>query len=545
MEFFDKDGNQIDAEGKIIKTKADIDAEIKAAEVLAKPAVKHEPVVEIKTTDDLVKATIDISKTLSTMAQGSGEMKEAQVKMGKHVASIADEFKTFKEETGVALQELSKDDKALTRSIFDVVTKESKALAVWGYSDEITRALYRKLTEYVPGQGWKHTGEAYEVNDDIMKMNDFLYIAGMVKAFKSNATGTPINYEAAVKSFDTFKLFNAELVRNPELRKALDTGTSGSGAEFVPTGLSAKLIDDIRLALKVAALFQTVRIPGKMGSLELPYTGARQDPYLIAEITADDPSKVGAKTVTTAVKTLTTVRHALRMIFSDEYEEDTVVAVLPMILNELRDAMVGAQENAIINGDITGTHMDSDVTVATDIRKGYSGLRKLSGNASGDAAIDISTLNIGNLRLIYKAQGRLGVQPDQCAWIAGISGLIQLLSLDEVLTMDKFGKDFTVMTGQLAQLDGRPIVVSEYIRQDLNLSGVFDGVTETDTVLLHVNRLCYTNNEKPSGLKIEVGRDIETLANITVASRRIGFTEIRSARNSSEAPVGIGYSLTS
>jgi hypothetical protein len=53
-----------------------------------------------------------------------------------------------------------------------------------------------------------------------------------------------------------------------------------------------------------------------------------------------------------------------------------------------------------------------------------------------------------------------------------------------VITMEKYGPNATIVTGELAKVDGSPIIVSEYVRADLNATGVFDNVTLTRTELI-------------------------------------------------------------
>ncbi len=65
---------------------------------------------------------------------------------------------------------------------------------------------------------------------------------------------------------------------------------------------------------------------------------------------------------------------------------------------------------------------------------------------------------------------------------------VGLLSDSSVLTLEKYGPRATILTGELGRLDGAPLIVSEYVRQDLNASGVYDGVTTNRTLALTVNR---------------------------------------------------------
>jgi len=420
-------------------------------------------------------------------------------------------------------------------------------LQQWGFSNTVERALYKSHTQYVRGKGWVKDDKGYELDNIVYELNDMLYLTGMHNAIKDQRLnpGGAKSYTAHVQELESYKLFLFELERRPELRKALNTGTDGSGADWVPTGMSAQLIDDLRLELKVAALFQTITLPAKSGAWEAPYRGSRKEAYLQGEVDSDSPDKYPAATPGTGKVTFTAVKHALRMIFSDEMDEDSAIAIMPLVRQELIQAIADAHESAIINGDTTSTHMDSDILSATNIRKSWLGLRKHGNNGSGDAAVDISTLSTANLRTIYKKMGRFGVNPAKRAWITGISGYIQMLGLTQVETMDKFGPGFVVKSGQLGQLDGSPIIVSEHMREDLNTSGVYDGTTETDTEILCVYTPGFMTGQKPSGLRVETDRNIETGHNIAVASRRLDFQQVITPTGSSEETVGVGYSLTS
>ena len=96
----------------------------------------------------------------------------------------------------------------------------------------------------------------------------------------------------------------------------------------------------------------------------------------------------------------------------------------------------------------------------------------------------------------------------------------------------------------MANLDGAPIIISEFIKQDLNASGVFDNTTKTKTHILLANTRAFYTAEKPSGLQVETDRDIETQQNIAVATRRVSFAQVMTP-GSGEETVGNGYNLLS
>jgi hypothetical protein len=87
-----------------------------------------------------------------------------------------------------------------------------------------------------------------------------------------------------------------------------------------------------------------------------------------------------------------------------------------------------------------------------------------------------------------KDMGKYGVTPSQLAWITGIAGYIKLIDLDQVTTVDKYGPGATVLAGELGKLDGIPIVVSEWQREVLNASGIYEsGADKTAIDLVYRN----------------------------------------------------------
>jgi HK97 family phage major capsid protein len=322
------------------------------------------------------------------------------------------------------------------------------------------------------------------------------------------------------------------------LRKAMDTATSEEGLEWIPTGFSSELIRKVKLALKVAALSGRIAMP--TNPFKLPIDGADAVAYLTSEATSDTASKITASTPGTNNVTFDAVKLACRVLVSTELEEDSLVAILPLLRDKIVQALAEAQESATVNGDTAGTHMDSDVTASSDVRKAWDGYRKLALSA---AKIDCSTFDITSLRAIRSAMGKYGVNPANLAWVAGISVFNQMLGLDEVMTVDKYGQGATILTGELAKLDGIPIIVSEFIRENLNAGGVYDGVTTDRTVLPLVYRPAFLYGDRRNiTLKVSQELYMESDQDVAIATQRLDFQPVQDA--ASEPIVGLGYDIS-
>lgn len=358
----------------------------------------------------------------------------------------------------------------------------------------------------------------------LQKWNDDIYILSKVLGIPPRETGLWSSF------------------RRSELAKAM-SHAAGVGGEWVPTGFSAEMIDRVFLDLECANVHQWVPMPTNPYTLPIKSAGAQA--YLVAEQTAEPESatKVPATTPATTNVTLTAIKLGARSTFSLDIEEDSIIPVLPMIKEELQRAMKESIETATINGDTTSPHQDSDTTSATDPRKAWLGWRKL---CQAGAKVSLATFNIENIRAIRKAMVKYGVKPGMLVYVTGFSGYSALLNLKDsagnavVLTVDKYGQNATILTGELGKLDGSPIIISEYLRQDLNASGVYDGTTTNKTILLVVHKQgCLYGDRRKATLKTD--ESIETDQVILVVTQRLAFSRRLVA---TEKFIGLGYNIT-
>lgn len=351
------------------------------------------------------------------------------------------------------------------------------------------------------------------------KINDDLYIVGTMMAAARKTT-----IRRVLPGTNIYKRAMYRLAKDKDLAKALDTGTAGEGAEWIPTGFSAQLLDKIRLDRKVEALFPHVNMP--TNPYKFPIESAGATGYLIPESTSDTADKIQASTPTTGNFQFTAKKFAGRVLYSEEISEDAIVNMLDFVRNSLTMAMTEAKETAIINGDDSTTHQDSDVTSAYDARKAFKGLRYYALNNSGTTTKDASNANISTslLRATRILMKKYGVDPSKLAWICSPIGYIQWLSVSELMTLDKYGPNATILKGEIGKFDGVPVIVSEFMWDNLNASGVYDDTTTDRTSVL----LVYTPGFWVGlrlGVTLATDRDIETDQMKLVAKTRVAFED--------------------
>lgn len=325
------------------------------------------------------------------------------------------------------------------------------------------------------------------------------------------------------------------------LTQAMDSTTTAEGDEFVPRSLSGSLLERVTLELQVAALFPTIEMP--TNPFDLPGVSVARARGGKATEQTGDTGQTKFKLVTPATRavTLTAAKFATRVLVSRELEEDSLIAVLPFVETELVDTTSADIEDCVVNGDTTGTHQDSDTTASDDPRKNFDGLRKL---APAGAKTDASNaaLTAAMLRTNRKKMGKYGARSSDLAHVVGIAGYVALLSDSNLQTVDKYGPAATLLAGELGKVDGAPVIVSEYVRQDLNASGVHDGTTTNRSVALTVNRRGFLVGNR-RGVTVQVLRELyaESDQDCIVVTARKAFA---ARYPSTEAIVATHYNLS-
>lgn len=296
--------------------------------------------------------------------------------------------------------------------------------------------------------------------------------------------------------------------------KAFGSTVVGAGDEWVPTAVAASYIDEYELDKVLEQRFRTVPMP--TNPFEQPVkTGVTK-----ARKATENTVMTDANFSTTKIS-FSATKLAEYYILPDELTEDSAPDFMAAGREEVVRAQVRAVEAATINGDDDGTHIDSDTqAAAADVaEKIWKGLRRqaLANSANG------STVNFGAaftktlLRQLRAAMGIMGSNPRELLWIVGPSVYTQFLALDEVSTIDKFGPQATVLQGALAAYQGIPIIESQYMREDLNASGVYDGATTTLGGILLVNATRWYFGQR-SPIKVKMMPDLPNQDRMLLAS---------------------------
>lgn len=303
-----------------------------------------------------------------------------------------------------------------------------------------------------------------------------------------------------------------------ELRKAMDTAETGGGAEWIPTGFSKELIDRVRIDMKVASLHRRINMP--TNPFKVPVLKTDPVAYLIAESTSDEAPKFKTSQDVTRNFQFTAKKLAVRIVFSEELTEDSIVPLLPHLKDQIVKAMRAGEEKAIIDGDTAATHQDSDVTDSKDARKAWDGYRK---NTLAGAQVSLATFNTVNLRTMRSSMTNVyAADSNKLAYVCSVKGMINMMNLAEVITVDKYGPKASILTGEIGKLDNIPVILSEYVRDDLAADGFYDGVTTSKSIVILVNVDSFMIGDRRQ-ITVKVWQDPRTDQQELIITERLDF----------------------
>jgi len=229
-------------------------------------------------------------------------------------------------------------------------------------------------------------------------------------------------------------------------------------------------------------------------------------------------------------------------LWSRSLDADSALAIAPFVSRKLVQAFVAAEEKAILDGDADATHQDSDTHTAgaTSPSWAWDGLRK---KAIAQTVVTATTSTVANLALLRAGMLKWGLMPSDLAFIVGVSAAHDLLVDANLLTVDKFGPNATILTGQIGSIFGVPVVVSEHVRENLNASGVHDAITATKTYNLCVNHTQFAIGQRMA-FDVMTSDELfmQTYQRLAVAFMREDFQHIGSAVANDD--VAISFNVT-
>jgi len=277
--------------------------------------------------------------------------------------------------------------------------------------------------------------------------------------------------------------------------------------------VSLNMENEVRRRLVVAPIFRNIAMQTNVMTMPVnPEAG------LATWVTNADfgavPASVGAAgasagaTQTHAFKeiTLNAYKLATNEYTAYEEEEDSLIALMPMI----RDGMIRRVARAVDKAFLLGAGSGSDPV---------KGLANWATNTTAVGATAPNTvaagMNVAKLRTLRQGLGAWGLDPSEVIYIVNTDVYYQLLEDTTFQTMNQVGTQATLLTGQIGQIGGSPVLVSaEYATPGTGVAGA---------IAVNPGNFIVGNQR---GLRIDTQELVETQRRVMVASLRTGMTRV-------------------
>jgi len=323
-----------------------------------------------------------------------------------------------------------------------------------------------------------------DVVSEFQRLNDVVYVVDTILCGERNDTpyarqGNALDRMKTLKVWREYERASWEVQRVAGINESNAT----EGKNWVPFVLSAQMLDIVQMQLRVAALFPQLTMTSK--TLDWPVLGGDVTAYKQGEATTDAASGITASAPVFNLPRWTAVKAACRVFCSTEATEDIIIPVVPFILGNIAKVLARGIEDCIVNGQDTaldGTNLDTLAAFNTSIRTLWHGLRyrALKPGTYTPRVSMAGAFDAKKILDVQLAMREYGAIPSDGAIITGYKGFKAMLADANVITMDKFGPRATILNGQIADLWGSPVILSEFV-PITNASGIVDTTTANNT----------------------------------------------------------------
>jgi HK97 family phage major capsid protein len=254
--------------------------------------------------------------------------------------------------------------------------------------------------------------------------------------------------------------------------KAMDSAESGYGSQLIGAQYAGTLWQAARTESRLFPLINSFEM--QHPTAYLPVEVDFPELLFVAESTTYNASnydtvKTGSNRVTVTAKKFVT-----HQTWSGEMEEDSIIPFLPFLQRQAGIGLGYYLDSLILNGDTTnaGTgniNLDDADPADTKHYLAADGIRHaflvdVTGNgvdAGGAATYDlISALRKKCVDTTYKHDWSHPNNPNDFVYVTDPQTAEALALLDEIKTVDKYGAQATVLTGELMKIGRNPLIAS-------------------------------------------------------------------------------------
>ncbi len=256
------------------------------------------------------------------------------------------------------------------------------------------------------------------------------------------------------------------------IQAAMDTAESGFGQQLVGAQYVAELWDAPRRLGRIFPLIDSFEMTDP--TAYLPVEVDIPEMLFVPESTANNSAnyatvKTGSQRVQVDAR-----KFVIHQMWSGEMEEDSIIAYVPFLRRQASLSVAHYSDSLVLNGDTTNAatgniNLDDADPADTKHYLAFDGIRHATlvdnTNNSRDAAgaVTLALLNAQRSRMLDLTRlvdwGH-PTDPNDLVRIADPETADAIAMIDEVLTVDKYGAGATILNGELARVQGSPLVSS-------------------------------------------------------------------------------------
>ncbi len=411
------------------------------------------------------------------------------VGVGDDIAEVED-VAAMAEDVTDSIPQVTPDD--MTKTVEEAVAKAFAKHAKTAPAPDIAPMHRETPAQVPPAQTGLQVIQTY-TKYSRMDARDMAYLDTLRKAraIKDGGQATPLGKafysellektQKSIKSNDII-LEHEDAVRILAIKdNELDnTGNATAAGNWVPELWYSDLWERARVENKVLSQFQSIEMPSPVFNLPIEST----DPTVYhvpettnaAQLNLDNESTtaIPSSVVQAGKVQLNAKKLELRVGFSAEMDEDSIIPFIPQLRNQAMLAMMGAMDNVILNGDTTtGTSninlQGTNVQASDHYRwSAFDGLRHLPLVGNPALGVDASgaTPTLQMIRQAYQQMYSLtpfndnvySIDPANLVIFTDVPTYGKMLNINELLVYMTNGQGSTVNNGQVPTIDGITVI---------------------------------------------------------------------------------------
>lgn len=275
---------------------------------------------------------------------------------------------------------------------------------------------------------------------------------------------------------------------------------------------SMRLWDDIREKLIVEPLFRVIQLPTV--TLHLPLNPEAGYGTWVTTAQMNAATSSGTTRIHSPEDiSITAHKLATKELLGYEEEDDSLIALVPLIRDASVRRMAKSSDKALLIGD-TGSAAGTGEGNYPFNGLAEIGIDDTNTTTIGGTLASPTAVTVVQMQAMRRSMGVHGHNPNDLVYVVNHDVYYDLLEDPDFRTMDLVGTKATIITGQVGAIAGTPVIVS----------GEFETAADTAAAIC-VNMSNYLKGEYKS-LRVERERSVENQTNLLVVTRRFGMIEL-------------------